>query len=459
MVKERIGILIVALWAVLGGVAQAQRIVVGADTPESAAMKGMGAYLRGAGSYNLNTAKAESIHTDSVIRWKQDLRRIAVEYRADKERQQAGKKHHLEDVKKRVAAEEYELRTNPTATDIQTGRALNALLFDLMDPDIKSNDWYTKKVQLPKEISVKDLIFRFMPARGAADASKVLSRGAIALSRLDVKGENWPTVMKDAVLEKERRAYETAYAKLRDELLSDKFNVRTLLALDASLDALKSKVQTAVPKERGFRDEAVKFVDELRDATRMFDAVTVDYAREILVDTKDQEATTVAELVSFMLKYRLQFATAERSPSARVLYGQIYEVMRQQMDLFGIKPPEEPAKPAGPVVHAADAPIGPFEPNSVWSNGTWTLTVTKRKGETFEATYSFGENECAVTGTIKGNQISWNGTDVRKIRGTAGGANHSGMITSNKDGDKIDLTWRNAQGRSGTLTIVRRKGK
>ncbi len=73
---------------------------------------------------------------------------------------------------------------------------------------------------------------------------------------------------------------------------------------------MKAKVQTAVPKDRGFRDEAAKFVEELKDATRMFDAATVDYAREILVDTKDQEATTVAELVSFMLKYRLQFASA-----------------------------------------------------------------------------------------------------------------------------------------------------
>src|SRR5579872_4035425 len=306
MSGKRIGISLVAVFLSCSVVVTAQVIRRGqaADTPESAALRGMGAFLRGAGSYNLNTAKAESINTDTVIRWKQDLRKIAAEHRAEKERQQAGKKQHAEEVKRRVALHEYELRVNPTANDVQNGQALNALLYDLMDPDISSGDWYAKTVELPMGTSVKNLIFRFIPASGSSSASRVLSRGVIALSRLDIKGESWPTVMKPSEIDKERRGYEAAYAKLRDGLLANNFDVKTLLALDQSLDSLKAKVQTAVPKERGFRDEAVKFVEELKDATRMFDAVTVDYAKEILVDTKDQEAKTVAELVSFMLKYR-----------------------------------------------------------------------------------------------------------------------------------------------------------
>jgi hypothetical protein len=45
----------------------------------------------------------------------------------------------------------------------------------------------------------------------------------------------------------------------------------------------------------------MKFVVDLKNATRMFDATTVDYARAILVDTKGNDAKTVAELVGFML--------------------------------------------------------------------------------------------------------------------------------------------------------------
>src|SRR5262249_10537524 len=160
-------------------------------------------------------------------------------------------------------------------TDIQNGDALNAILYDLMDPNISSDDWYKQTVALPKGTSVTELIFRFIPARGTSNASKALSRGVIALARLDMHGDSWPTVLKGAELENERQAYESAYATLKNALLDDKFDVKALLELDRSVEALKRKAQTAVPKERGFRDEALKFLEELKDATRMFDAATV----------------------------------------------------------------------------------------------------------------------------------------------------------------------------------------
>src|SRR5579871_2452289 len=88
MSGKRIGISLVAAFLSCSVVVTAQVIRRGqaADTPESAALRGMGAFLRGAGSYNLNTAKAESIATDTLIRWKQDLRKIDAERRALRER-------------------------------------------------------------------------------------------------------------------------------------------------------------------------------------------------------------------------------------------------------------------------------------------------------------------------------------------------------------------------------------
>jgi len=308
---------------------------------QAAVLRGEGAFLRGLGSYNLNTSIANSVNTDTVIRWKQDLRKIEAERRDLLARKEVGKKLKIEDVKRRQQARERELRVSPNSDDIQNGAALNALLYDLTDPAITSSDWSSKSVPLPKEMSVKDLIFRFTPSSGSSGASKALSRGVIALSRLDVEGKMWPTVMRQDELDNERLGFEESYAKLRDQLVNDEFNHKALAELDRSLDALKTKAETAVPKERGFRDEALKYVSDLKDATRMFDAATVDYSREILIDTKDHDATTVGELVGFMLKYRLQFASAERSASGRVLYGQIYEVMRQQANAFGIKPPDE----------------------------------------------------------------------------------------------------------------------
>ncbi|HWB14106.1 MAG TPA: hypothetical protein VG826_33075 [Pirellulales bacterium] len=329
------------------GAAQAFRFAVAraADTAFSADMKGWGAFLRGAGSFNLNTAKAAQINSDALMRWKQDVRAAAAEQRWLQAQREAGARQQIEEARYRLAMREYQLRVNPTPADIQNGLALNLLVDDLMDPDILTSDWVTKAVPLPEGMSVKDLIFGFVPASGASKASKKLSRGVIALSRLDVKGEKWPTVLKDHALDAERAAYEAAYAKLRDELVSDTFDHKTLIAFDKSLSALAEKVKTAIPNTRGFRGEAQKYVTELRAATRMFDAETVDYAKEILIDTQNQDAHTVTELVSFMLKYRLRFETAERSPISRVAYDQVYKAMRQQADVFGIKPPDPPAAP------------------------------------------------------------------------------------------------------------------
>jgi FKBP-type peptidyl-prolyl cis-trans isomerase len=155
--------------------------------------------------------------------------------------------------------------------------------------------------------------------------------------------------MEIPALAAEKTAYENAYAKVRDQLLADQFELKAVLEMDRTLDALKAKVMSAVPAERDYRAQALKFVEDLKDSTRLFDAGTVDYAKDILSDTQDHDATTVAELVSFMLKYRLQFATAERSSTARELYPKLYEALRQQAKELGIKPPEvESLKPQIP---------------------------------------------------------------------------------------------------------------
>jgi hypothetical protein len=255
-------------------------------------------------------------------------------------REDAGKKLRLEEVQRRLAVREHQLRVDPTPSDVQNGQALNALLYDLTDPDISSDMWSAHVVPLPKEMSVKDLIFRFTPVSDSSKASKALSRGVIALSLLDTTGEKWPTVMKQQALRNERAAYENAYAALRAQLLNDQLKLEALTDLDRSLNSLQARAQSELPKDRGFRDEATKFVTDLRNATRFLDAETVDYAREILIDTQEHDATSVAELVGFMLKYRLQFASAERSPAGRVLYGEIYGRLKKQTEAFGIKPKE-----------------------------------------------------------------------------------------------------------------------
>jgi hypothetical protein len=334
-----------------------------AQTVEGDILRGEGAFLRGAAWYNFRTAQATSIYVDATIRWKQDLRKIQQERLNQEQEKKYAKIKNVQQVRAEIEKRKQELRTNPSPEDVQSGAALNALIYDLTDPDLKANQWSGNTISLPPGTSVKELIFSFTPHKVSTSASSALSKGVIALSRLDIK-DKWPVLLKKDELAAERKAYEDAYNRIENKVLRGEYAVNEILAIDYALDSLKRKIATEIPLERGFRSEANKFVDDLRDATRMFDASSVDYAKEILTDTKDHDATTVQELVEFMSKYRLQFATADRSPSARVLYGQIYEKLREQVNAFinpaaaAVAPIPADDKPATKVALTVPAPPG-----------------------------------------------------------------------------------------------------
>src|SRR4051794_29026643 len=95
------------LWLLMsgGGVAQ---------TVEGDIFRGQGAFLRGAGWYNLRTAQANKVNVEATIRWKEDLRKIQRE-RAYYEAQKAeSKKLTGEEFQRQMAQKEQELRTNPS---------------------------------------------------------------------------------------------------------------------------------------------------------------------------------------------------------------------------------------------------------------------------------------------------------------------------------------------------------
>lgn len=308
--------------------------VEAAQTAEGATLRGAGAYLKGLGWYNLKTAQGNAINTDTAIKWQREMRRIVAENNELQARKAAGKALKIEDVKRRRLQREQQLRTNPTGDDVASGEALNVLLFDLTDPDFTTEHWLEKQIALPKGMSVKDLAFTFIPTSTSSASSKALGKCVIALSRLNLH-DRVPTALSADALESERAAYEKAYDNVRKQVIDGKLKVDSLLAMDKSLEALRAKVQSTVPTERGFRTEATRIVDEMVSATRMFDASTVEYAKEIIVDTQDHDAQTVFELVRFMLKYRLQFASTARNPEGRELYTQLYELMLTQLKELG----------------------------------------------------------------------------------------------------------------------------
>lgn len=171
---------------------------------------------------------------------------------------------------------------------------------------------------------MRSLFFRFAPRIGDRSSSS-LQNHLISLGRLDPE-KGWPSYLPEETLGKELRAYEAAYRDLLGRCEGGKL---TLTAV-ASLDALRARVKTAVPTERGFRTAAERYVGELQQATRIFDASTIDFAQEMIRDTHEYKAQTVAELLAFMRKYRLLFASAEARPEDGETYRVLHGLLRQQ---------------------------------------------------------------------------------------------------------------------------------
>src|SRR3954451_13553729 len=99
------------LWLSMSSTAEAQ-------TVEGDILHGQGAYLRGAGWYNLRTAQGNWINVDATIRWKQDLRKIQHERRYQQLQKASEKKQNVEEFRRQMELREQELRENPSPDDV-----------------------------------------------------------------------------------------------------------------------------------------------------------------------------------------------------------------------------------------------------------------------------------------------------------------------------------------------------
>jgi hypothetical protein len=338
-----------------GGSARAQIRAVGpGSTVAGDRLRGEGVYLQGLGWYELNAAQARRRDAETEKKLYDWNRQLYNDYMRERDAEINRKKNltkaQAEEAARRYREHELRLRTSPDDDDIRSGAALNAMLTDLSNPSIAESSWRSAQVPLPDDLSIKHLVFRFA-AKSGTKGSQELGRAVIALGRLDTEGR-WPGYIPTNSLVAERGAYEASYRKIRDRCLAGRLDSAEVLEMDRAVRVLKEKVPAAVPAERGWRASAVRFVGDLEKATRIFDAATYDYARDIISDTQKHEARTVGELLAFMRKYRLMFAPAESAPDTLALYGRLYDLLRKQAASLRLKGGEGPAAvaAASPVV-------------------------------------------------------------------------------------------------------------
>ena len=122
----------------------------------------MGYYAQGLGSYNLNTAQARSINTDTFMRWNQYLYEAHLEatrrYVAKRDGDAAKNKATYNEIMKNI-------QDHPTARDVENGDALNAALDQLSDPRISSSSLKIATTPSMPQRSSRTFRFIMLPKR------------------------------------------------------------------------------------------------------------------------------------------------------------------------------------------------------------------------------------------------------------------------------------------------------
>jgi hypothetical protein len=299
--------------------ARAQGLGVGylgaGSTPAGDYLRGVGVAATGMGNFNYLTAQADSINTDTYIRWNEYL------YNAAKNENRENAEHRAKMIaqhKAEYAAILKRIRENPEELDLMKGDALNSVLDQLMDPRISESSFRYAEVQLPVDI-VKSIPFKL------AEKNEKFS-----MSRLSPKGNGkWPVAFQDDAFAPERKNYERALDDALEQAIEGKMSLEAIRGVEVAVEDLRRKLDKVLaPSTERHYMEARKRLDELSTSARLLKTHKIEMA---LGEIDKYAGTTVNDLRVFMQKYNLRFAIVE-TPDERRLYPELYTSLVQQRD-------------------------------------------------------------------------------------------------------------------------------
>ncbi len=421
-----------------------------AQTPQGDILRGRGRFLEGAGWYNLNTARADSINVETWKSYNREVQRLYRDYMVERYHRVLYKKglsnKLQQDAERKFQEAQSRWRTNPTVDDIMSGAALNALAGDLADPSIAPSSWRRARVDLPPEVTLTTLAFKVADTKKSA-----LSQSTIAVDRMLVK-DGWPLAFRRPEIEGECRSYQKAVTQVVEKCRKGtELQAKDYDDLRATVTELAARVETAIPALDNQRSQSRGFVKRLDASTKIF--AEQSYAEQLIRDVSEHKATTVSELLGFMRQYRLLFSDPGDSPEVTTVYEQVYGLLRRQVDMLGL----------GGASAAAVADR--LQPGSLW-RGTLTfkddnsekratkkasakkastkkaagkkgeapqyqLTIKSRKGNRFSGESLFvGRFARKVDGTVSNGRINYRETDDE---------GHSFSMDGTIDGGEIDF--------------------
>ena len=282
----------------------------GGQTIGGDAARGMGVFAAGAGTYNLNTAQARSINSQTAMQWNEYIYQSTLE---------AGKINREKQAQRRALINETadttfkRLRDNPTQADIMDGNALNVALDELTNPRVYTRALKGARLPLPGT-AIRDIPFNYASA-------------ALTLSVDNLTKDGPPELLKGSEFDEDRAALRAVGKKLRaqaeaeqpiDPALVDEAK-RQIKAIDAKIVANNDRYPRNTPKVVAARN----FLKGLYGLISMLQTPAMDV---LLAGVDKRPDTTLGDLLSFMQSFNLRFGPA-KTPQQRAIYSQIYPAL------------------------------------------------------------------------------------------------------------------------------------
>ncbi len=304
----------------------------GAPTTEGSIARGLGYYNMGAGVYNEDTAIANAVNANAVLRWNQYLYQSQLESNRREQMRLARRKDRVAESVEAIAKR---LREDPSAEDIADGGALNVVLDELTDPRIHGSALRTATTP------IKGSTIRSIPFNAASEAV------TISLNQLVAKDETWPPALRDDAFRAEREAYRRAVAAAMKEDEEGEISPKTLRDVRDAVAAIRVRANKSIRKPSPAYIQAQQYVQALAGMTRMLENPKIE---PILNELEKVENTNVGNLLGFMHTFNLRFGNAT-TPAQRAIYADLYPILVSHRDRVakeaGIPPKETQKDEAG----------------------------------------------------------------------------------------------------------------
>jgi len=282
---------------------------------------GLGAMAAGAGVYNQQTAVANAINADTVMRFNQYMFLSQMEANQRYREKLARRRQTVNE----TAATVYDrLRNRPEPADITRGDALNVVYDELRDPRV-----YVKVLKAAKA-PVPGSLIRVIPFQYA--------RAAITASVDDLSKRGAPQVLREPPFDKDRAELRAIADELRGQNEENgEYDKATLEKAQKKVLAILEKVDATLPRNSREWNESRKFLKAVYGLLRMLETPAIDV---LLAGVENRPETNLGELLAFMESFNLRFGAA-RTPEQRAAYNTLYPMLKTLRDeaLPGATPP------------------------------------------------------------------------------------------------------------------------